>query len=78
MKRLVALVVLGLVVRVARAQGVIAEDVKADTRKIFSTEAFTKAVTVDKFEPGFGPTAPPAMSLKSFLDQRREYLLNYR
>ena len=55
-------------------QGVIAPDVEAD---IFSTAAFSKAVTVDNFEPGFGPTAPPAMSLKSFLKKRREYLLNY-
>jgi hypothetical protein len=56
-------------------QSLIAADVKADTRKIFSTAAFTKAVTEDGFEPGFGPTAPPNMSLKSFLEQRREYLL---
>jgi len=32
---------------------------------------------VDNFEPGFGPTAPPAMSLKSFVEQRRKFLLNY-
>jgi len=62
---------------VAQWQGVIAAEVKADTRKIFSTDAFSKAVTVDNFEPGFGPTAPPAMSLKSFVEQRRKFLLNY-
>ncbi|HSU69694.1 MAG TPA: CotH kinase family protein, partial [Tepidisphaeraceae bacterium] len=60
---------------VAQWQALIAADVKSDTRKIFSTEAFTKAVTQDGFEPGFGPTAPPSMSLKSFMDQRRAYLL---
>ena len=58
-------------------QSVIAADVKADTRKIFSTAAFTRSVTEDEFEPGFGPTAPPRMSLKSFIEQRRAYLLNY-
>ena len=63
---------------IAQWQGVIAADVKADTKKIFSTEAFTKAVTVDNFEPGFGPTASPSMSLKSFIEQRREYLLKYK
>ena len=60
---------------VAQWQSLIAADVKSDHRKIFSTEAFTKAVTQDGFEPGFGPTAPPAMSLKSFMEQRRAYLL---
>jgi hypothetical protein len=56
-------------------QNLIAEDVKKDTRKIFSTESFTKALTVDGFEPGRGPTAPPYLSLKSFFEQRRAYLL---
>lgn len=56
-------------------QSLIAADVKTDTRKLFSTAAFTKAVTQDGFEPGSGPTAPPEMSLKSFVEQRRAYLL---
>jgi hypothetical protein len=58
-------------------QSLIAADVKADTRKIFSTDAFTRSITQDNFEPGFGPTAPPSMSLKNFVEQRRAYLLNY-
>ena len=58
-------------------QALIAADVKADTRKIFSTEAFTKAVTVNDFEQGYGPTAPSSLSLKSFMEQRRAYLLKY-
>ena len=62
---------------VADWQSVIAADVKIDTRKIFSTSAFSKAVTEDGVEPGFGPTAPPHLSLKSFAEQRRKYLLNY-
>ena len=56
-------------------QSLIAADVKADHRKIFSTAAFTKSVTEDNVERGFGPTAPPSMSLKSFVEQRRAYLL---
>lgn len=56
-------------------QSLIAADVKADNRKLMSTEAFSKAVTQDHFEPGFGPTGPPSMSLKSFVEQRRAYLL---
>ena len=36
-------------------QSLIAADVKADNRKLMSTEAFSKAVTQDHFEPGFGP-----------------------
>jgi hypothetical protein len=63
---------------VAQWQAVIADDVKADTRKIFSAEAFSKAITVDDFEPGRGPTAPPSMSLKSFVEQRRDFLLKYK
>ena len=62
---------------VADWHSVIAADVKIDTRKIFSTSAFSKAVTEDGVEPGFGPTAPPHLSLKSFAEQRRKYLLNY-
>jgi hypothetical protein len=42
---------------VAQWQALIADDVKKDIRKIFSTEAFSKAVTVDGFEPG--PQSPP-------------------
>jgi hypothetical protein len=63
---------------VAQWQSLIANEVKADTRKIFSTAAFTQSVTQDRFEPGFGPTAPPSMSLKNFVDQRRAYLLTYQ
>ncbi len=62
---------------VADYQSVIAEEVKADTRKVLSTAAFTKAVTEDGVEPGNGPTAPPNLSLKSFVEKRRAYLLSY-
>src|SRR6185369_11267457 len=60
---------------VGQWQSLIANEVKADTRKIFSTAAFTQSVTEDRVDPGFGPTAPPSMGLKNFVDQRRAYLL---
>jgi hypothetical protein len=49
--------------RVDRYQALIAPDVKADTRKLYSTEAFTTATTGD------------ADSLKVFIEKRREFLL---
>ena len=58
-------------------QSLIAADVASDTRKIFSTAAFSKSVTEDNVEPGYGPTAPSSMSLKSFTEQRRAFLLSY-
>ena len=57
-------------------QALIAADVKSDTRKQDSTEAFTRAVTEDIAGQGFGPPGP-RMSLKSFVEKRREYLLNH-
>ncbi|MBM3836406.1 MAG: spore coat protein CotH [Verrucomicrobia bacterium] len=61
---------------VQQYQAVIAEDVTTDTHKLYPTEAFAKGVTEDMDEPGFrGPRR--SLSLKSFADQRREYLLSY-
>ena len=62
---------------VKQFQSLIAADVQTDTRKIFSRASFTKSVTEDNFEPGYGPTAPSSMSLKSFIEQRRAFLLKY-
>jgi len=50
---------------------------KADTKKLFSTDISLRAVTEDNVAPGFGPTAPPHLSLKSFCEQRRKYLMAY-
>lgn len=47
---------------VRRYQAIIAEDVKADTRKLSPTEAFMAS----------------ADGLKTFVDRRREYLLSYK
>lgn len=56
-------------------QSFIADEVKADTRKLDSTEAFFSGATNDvvKLE---GFRGPPTISLKSFAEQRRAYLLN--
>jgi hypothetical protein len=57
-------------------QALIAEDVKADTRKLYPFEAFRRGVTEDIEEQGFrGPRR--SISLKSFAAQRREYVLNH-
>jgi hypothetical protein len=74
----------------ARYHALIAEAVKADTRKLSSTEAFFAGLDGARTEPnvpptdpgiadaprrGFGP--PRAPSLKSFAEARRAYLLNH-
>ena len=62
---------------VAQFQKTINEDLKADTKKLFATDIALRAVTEDDVAPGFGPTAPPRLSLKSFCEQRSKYLLSY-
>jgi CotH protein len=57
-------------------QAVIAADVKTDTRKLYPLDAFAKGITEDVEEQGFrGPRRN--MSLKSFVEQRRTFLLNH-
>ncbi len=67
-------------------QALIAADVKADTRKLDTFEAFTSGVAGESAAAqefsgfrgrGGGMNAAPEMSLKSLLDQRRAYLLEY-
>jgi hypothetical protein len=53
----------------------IQDDVKADTRKLDSTEDFFKAMTSDIEGKGFGPGGGGTIGLKNFADQRRKYLL---
>jgi spore coat protein CotH len=56
----------------------IAEDVAADTRKLYSDEGFKVGLTQDTQGTSPGPFGGGAISLKSFADQRRAYLLSYQ
>jgi hypothetical protein len=57
-------------------QSLISSDVKSDTRKLDSLEAFTKGVKEDIEEEGVrGPRR--RISLKSFAEERRAFLLAY-
>ena len=56
----------------------IATEVRADGRKLDSTEAFEKSLTQDVAGNGFGPGGGGSMGLKNFADQRRSFLLEYR
>jgi hypothetical protein len=64
-------------------QALITADVKTDTRKLDSFEAFTAGVAGATATPEAnadqGPRGPQraSLSLKSFVEQRREYLLNH-
>jgi hypothetical protein len=55
---------------------VIAAEVKADTRKLASYEAFENALAGEVRSPGPGGPGGGSLSLKSFADQRRAFLLN--
>ena len=56
----------------------IAAEVRADGRKLDSTEAFEKSLTQDVAGNGFGPGGGGSMGLKNFAEQRRAFLLEYR
>ena len=59
-------------------QALIAEEVKADTRKLDTTEAFFKGISEDLSTEAANAGAGgghSSISLKSFADQRRAYLL---
>jgi hypothetical protein len=57
-------------------QALIADAVKADTRKLASFEAFQKGVAGDDGQDGFRGRGR-GLSLRSFAEQRRAYLLNH-
>ncbi len=60
-------------------QALIAEDVKRDTRKLDSTENFTKALTDETQGHGFGPFGGMKnMGLKQFCDERKAFVLGYK
>ena len=56
-------------------QALIAAEVEADTRKLDSTEAFTRGLTEDIAGTGGGPGRGGSIGLKNFADQRRAFLL---
>jgi hypothetical protein len=61
-----------------RFQSVIAADIALDTRKLYPTESFTRAVYEDRAAPlDDSPISPPELGLKGFATQRRAYLLKY-
>lgn len=62
--------------RVQQYQALITDEVKADTRKLSSYEAFQKGVSGEVASGNVGGPGQ-GTSLKSFADQRRAYLLNH-
>ncbi|MBL8173247.1 MAG: CotH kinase family protein [Bryobacterales bacterium] len=62
---------------VQEAQALIAADVKTDTRKLGSIEAFLKGAAEEVTSQGFGPFGGrPQMSIKTFVEKRRAFLLS--
>ena len=57
-------------------QALIAEDVNRDTRKLDSTENFTKALTEETQGHGGPFGGMKTMSLKQFVEERRAFVLN--
>jgi hypothetical protein len=58
-------------------QALIADAVKADTRKLDSTEAFLSSIGGDA-SPAAGPGGKQPSNLKSFVEKRRAFLLSYQ
>jgi len=54
----------------------IADDVEKDTHKLYSIDAFRNGLTTDVEEQG-GRGPRQTMSLKNFVERRREFLLNH-
>ena len=62
---------------VQKQQALIAADVAKDTHKLYSTQAFKDGVSEEADLMIFGFVVSSTGSLRSFVEQRREYLLNY-
>jgi len=62
---------------VQQYQSLLATEVKADTRKLDSTEAFFSSATNAVSATPQAFRGPPQISLKSFAEQRRAFLLNH-
>lgn len=64
---------------VRKYQALIVDDVRKDTRKLDSTENFTKALTEETQGEGFGPFGNlKTMGLKQFVEERRAYVIAYK
>ena len=61
---------------VAQYRKLIEKDVEADTRKLYSFEAFKRS-TADVTPTDAGPGGRPSLGLRAFADQRQKYLLEY-
>jgi hypothetical protein len=57
----------------------IAEEIRADTRELYSTEGSLNSILMDQAERGGGPVggAMPTRGLKHFFQQRLAFLLNH-
>src|SRR5207253_1609197 len=53
----------------------IADDIRDDTRKLDSLDAFLKGINEDIAGSGFGPGGRGTIALKKFVEERRAYLL---
>lgn len=62
---------------VQQYQTLIDEQVKADTRKLDSYEAFVRGVSAEAPKDGAASGPGRGLSLRSFAGQRRTYLMNY-
>jgi hypothetical protein len=51
--------------------------IEVDERKLYSTDEFELGVTGASSGGGFGPGAPPGMTLKAVVEQRQAYLLEW-
>ena len=58
-------------------QALIGPDVKTDGHKLFPYSKFFATLTTDNENPGMKPAGGAELSLKSFSEKRRAYLLNY-
>ena len=58
-----------------RYQALIADDVRRDIHKLYSTDAFINSLTVDSDTRGGGMMGPTGISLKSFVERRHDYLM---
>jgi uncharacterized membrane protein YgcG len=59
----------------AKYQALVADDIKHDTRKLYSTEAFVNGLANDTQQQFGGRMGPSGMSLKSFVEKRHAYLV---